>query len=168
MTRSLLADAFDHHVWATVRLIDTCADLSAEQLDTTVAGTFGSISGTLRHIVGADVAYLEVLDGAQPDFDEEGASIDQLRMRMATHQQAWERVLTGRTDPDAPVVRHRDDGSEGHAPAGVRLAQVIHHGSDHRSQVCTALTTIGVEPPEVDVWAFADGQGRYREVPPSA
>ena len=38
---------------------------------------------------------------------------------------------------------------------GIRLAQALHHGTDHRSQICTALTTLGVEPPEIDVWAFA-------------
>ena len=39
---------------------------------------------------------------------------------------------------------------------GIRLAQAIHHGTDHRSQVCTALTTLGIEPPAIDVWDYAD------------
>ena len=43
MTTSLLADAFGHHVWATLRLIDVCLDLTPEQLETEVPGTFGSI-----------------------------------------------------------------------------------------------------------------------------
>lgn len=45
---------------------------------------------------------------------------------------------------------------------GVRLAQVVHHGTDHRSQVCTALTSLGVTPPEIDVWAYAQATGRER------
>jgi uncharacterized damage-inducible protein DinB len=65
-------------------------------------------------------------------------------------------------------VRHRDDGSETHAPVGLRLAQALHHGSDHRSQVCTALTALGVEPPEIDLWAFGWKDGRVLEIPPSA
>jgi uncharacterized damage-inducible protein DinB len=52
-------------------------------------------------------------------------------------------------------IRRRDDGSESHATAGIRLAQAIHHGTDHRSQVCTALTTLGIEPPAIDVWDYA-------------
>jgi uncharacterized damage-inducible protein DinB len=43
-----------------------------------------------------------------------------------------------------------DDGSGSHAPIGIRLAQVVQHGTDHRSQICTALTTLGVEPPEIN------------------
>ena len=49
-------------------------------------------------------------------------------------------------------------------PAGIRLAQAVHHGTDHRSQICTGLTTLGIEPPEIDVWAFAWSQGRLVEV----
>ena len=66
------------------------------------------------------------------------------------------------------VVRHRDDGSTSSAPLGVRLAQVIHHGTDHRSQICTDLTAIGVTPPEIDVWDYADSEGRLSETPPTA
>jgi uncharacterized damage-inducible protein DinB len=44
----------------------------------------------------------------------------------------------------------------------VRLAQVVHHGTDHRSQVSTALTSLGVEPPDIDVWAYAREFGRER------
>jgi uncharacterized damage-inducible protein DinB len=49
---------------------------------------------------------------------------------------------------------------------GIRLAQALHHGSDHRSQICTILTSIGIEPPDIDVWAFAWSDGRLVEVPP--
>ena len=51
MTNPILADAFGHHTWATLVLLDACADLTDEQLATTVPGTFGSLIGTLRHTV---------------------------------------------------------------------------------------------------------------------
>jgi uncharacterized damage-inducible protein DinB len=44
---------------------------------------------------------------------------------------------------------------------------VVHHGTDHRSQVCTALTTLGIEPPLIDVWDFGEQDGRVLEVPPT-
>lgn len=52
MSGSLLTDAFAPHVWATLRLIDTCLALSPEQLETGVPGTSGSILDTMRHLVG--------------------------------------------------------------------------------------------------------------------
>lgn len=165
MSRPILSDAFDHHVWATVHLLDACAELDSDQLAATVAGTYGSVIDTLRHLVDADVAYLEVLAGEQETFDEEAATLADLRSRMTGHLRAWAGVLSDDLDPDTPAIRYRDDGSEGHAPTGIRLAQVLHHGTDHRSQVCTTLTSLGIEPPDIDVWAFAESQGRYREVP---
>lgn len=44
MTRSMLDEAFGHHVWATQRLIDACMAVPAEQRETAVAGTYGSIT----------------------------------------------------------------------------------------------------------------------------
>jgi uncharacterized damage-inducible protein DinB len=92
----------------------------------------------------------------------------ELKGVMEANGAAWVALLSEGLDPDAIVVRHRPDGSASHAPAGIRLAQALHHGTDHRSQVCTILTNLGVEPPAIDVWDFADGQGRLREVPPPA
>jgi hypothetical protein len=54
MTRSDLSDAFAHHVWATLRLLDVCQELGPEQLETAVPGTYGSILDTMRHLVAAD------------------------------------------------------------------------------------------------------------------
>ena len=45
-------------------------------------------------------------------------------------------------------------------PVGVRIAQSVQHGTDHRSQVCTALTSFGIEPPDIDVWAYARASRR--------
>ena len=79
----------------------------------------------------------------------------------------WAELVREDLDPDTVFVRHRDDGSETHAPLGIRLAQVVHHGTDHRSQICTALTTLGIEPPLIDVWDFGEQDGRVLEVPPT-
>ena len=166
MTRSLLADAFGHHVWATLAILDACQPLSDDQLATTVPGTYGTILDTLRHLVGADRSYLFVLGGGQlPEIDEATLDVAGLRAAMEPTGDAWAAVLAGDPDPEVVLTRHRDDGSQSHAPAGVRLAQVIHHGTDHRSQVATGLTALGVTPPEIDVWDYARSEGRLSETP---
>ena len=167
MTNSLLGDAFAHHVWATLRLVDACLPLSSDQLETVVPGTFGSIIETTRHLVGADSAYLFALTGGRVAIiDEATMNLPELRAVLESNGGAWASLLTQDLDPDSMVIRRRGDGSEGHAPLGIRLAQALHHGTDHRSQVCTALTTIGIEPPAIDVWDFAEQDGRLTEVPP--
>jgi uncharacterized damage-inducible protein DinB len=169
MSPSVLADAFAHHAWANLRLIDACRDLGPEQLATTVPGTYGSILETIRHVVGGDAGYLSLLtQGDVSSIDEEAMGLEELRSASIRHREAWASLVDSDFDPDAVVVRHRDDGTDSHAPMGIRLAQALHHGTDHRSQICTALTTIGVEPPEIDVWAFASQEGRVVVVSPQS
>ncbi|HVR32316.1 MAG TPA: DinB family protein, partial [Acidimicrobiia bacterium] len=136
------------------------------QLATPVPGTFGSIIDTLRHLVGADSSYLFVTGGRPaPDPEADDMDIKQLRAEMESHQAAWADVVAGEIDADAVLVRTRDDGSESHAPLSIRLAQALHHGSDHRSQVCTALTVLEVTPPDIDVWDFGFQDGRVFQRP---
>jgi uncharacterized damage-inducible protein DinB len=169
MSRSLLEDAFAHHVWATLRLADSCLALSSEQLGTAVPGTFGSILETARHLVEADSSYLFVIGGERiPLTDVDRMGLPELRAAMEGHGAAWSRVMAQDLDPNAVLIRRRDDGSETHAPASIRLAQALHHGTDHRSQICTALTTLGVGPPGIDVWDFGFQDGRVVEVPPAS
>ena len=166
MARSPLADAFAHHVWATNRLIDASVELTDEQLESTATGTYGSIIETLRHVVATDRAYLAVLSGGRVDRTvEEGMSLAAARSVKELNGAEWARVVAELDDPDRVVVRQRPDGSANRSPAGIRLAQALHHGTDHRSQICTILTTLGIEPPDIDVWEFGVQHGRVEEVP---
>ena len=167
MKPSVLDDAFGHHMWATLRVFDACAALSPQQLQATAPGTYGSILETLQHLVEADAGYLFVLTGGRVALiDEAGMDVPQLREEMEAHASAWSELLAGDLDPEAIVVRHRDDGGESRAPVGIRLAQAVHHGTDHRSQICTILTTLGIEPPEIDVWDYAEQDGRFEVTEP--
>ena len=59
---SLLEAAFAHHVWATIRPIDTCEDLSPQHRQHMVPGTRGPIIETLAHIVDSDTWDLAILE----------------------------------------------------------------------------------------------------------
>jgi uncharacterized damage-inducible protein DinB len=157
---TLLDDAFAHHFWANEQVIDACAGLTPEQLATPVAGTYGPILGTLTHLVSTDGWYLGFFrDWTNLVEEDAGATLDDLRTANTTNTAAWMELLAGepRADDDVP---EQGEGWVFHAPVGIRLAQVVHHGTDHRSQVCTGLTSLGIEPPEIDVWAYGRAMGR--------
>jgi uncharacterized damage-inducible protein DinB len=167
MSKSVLEDAFGHHVWATLRLIDACLPLSPEQLDTPVPGTYGSILATMRHLVGGDAWYLTTLtQGRVPEIDEDQMGLPELREAMERNGVTWTQVLEEDPDPEDLYVGHSSDGFETTASVSIRLAQALHHGTDHRSQICTALTTLGIEPPGIDVWDFGFANGSVTEIPP--
>ena len=170
MNDSLLDDAFAHHVWATMRLIDACLPLSPEQLESTVPGTYGSIIETMRHLVGADSDYLSIMTGDRAHLiDADEMDMPALRVAMESDGVLWSELLAKDLDPNEMVHEvDEHDGYERDATVGVRLAQALHHGTDHRSQICTALTTLGVEPPAIDVWDFGEQDGRVVELPPTS
>ena len=170
MRSSVLDDAFAHDVWATLRLIDACLALNPEQLGTAVPGTYGSILETLRHLVGSDSGYLfDLTEDRTHLVEEDRMDLRELRTAMEGHGAAWSGLLGQNLDPDATVHEvDEDDGYERDATIGIRLAQALHHGTDHRSQICTALTALGVEPPGIDVWNFGLQAGRVVEVLPKS
>ncbi len=170
MSSSLLEAAFAHHVWATLRVVDACLDLSAEELETNVAGTRGPILATVRHLVESDAFDLFILTGDRThNVDAGRMSLSEVRRVMERTGSGWTKLISGPLDPDA-VVREVDesDGFQRWAPVGFRLAGTLDHGSDHRSQICTALTTINVEPPKIGVIDFGLDAGRIVEKMPGA
>jgi uncharacterized damage-inducible protein DinB len=168
MSSSFLEPAFAHHVWATLRVIDACLDLSDEELRTSVLGTRGPMLETLRHIVLDDAESLFILTGDRSfDIEEEQLPLAEARLIMERNDLGWAEYISRSLDPDA-MLREVDktDGFQRWAPVGLRLAQALHHGTDHRSQICTALTTLGEEPPRVDVFNFGLDTGRSVEKMP--
>jgi uncharacterized damage-inducible protein DinB len=167
MRASPLKDAFAHQVWATVRVLDACATLSAEQLGAIVPSTDRSILDTARHFVGGDALYLFWLTEDRTFvIDADAMDLAALRSAMSRYEVAWSKFLSLDLDTDTVVqdvdaARYQRD-----APVGVRLAQALDHGTDHRSQISTALTLLGVEPPAIDGWAHGIDTGRVTEVPP--
>ena len=167
MSASLLDAAFGHNTWATLRLIDACADLSAEELQTNVPGTRGPLIETLRHIVSGEAFDLEILTGIPADESLDQMTAAELREPTEELGTAWSRLLAQPIDPDE-MVREVDpsDGYERTAPLAFRLTGTLNHGSDHRSQICTALTTLGIEPPKVDIMHYGLEIERVTEVWP--
>ena len=142
MVGSLMRDAFAHHTWATKRLAEACLELTPEQLTAEVTGTYGSILETIRHIVADDWFYLGVLTGRRPAFESHPRTMDTVDLSAAVDilDTDWAGLLAGDLDPGA-IVREVDgeDGFQRDATVGLHLAQALHHGNEHRAQICTAL-----------------------------
>lgn len=160
---SSLLRAVRHSCWANEKLLDFCARLPTEQWSWTVPGTYGTIHQTLQHTVGAELGYLLRLTGVAP----EGGPLDprvpvpfeELAARERSVRERCERLLAEDFDPDRVVSRPNRPS----ATAGIVIAQLVHHGSDHRAHVGTILGAHGVEPPDLDVWAYGKEIGEVVE-----
>jgi uncharacterized damage-inducible protein DinB len=154
--------ALEHHIWANSVLLDVCESLDDERLRKPVPTIYGSIIDTMRHVFEADQSYLHALTGGAVtprDIDADSLSLADLRRLAEAHAEAWRNLIARAPDETVDVASASSLGGTRHATMGVRIAQAIHHGTDHRSQVCTALTSVGVEPPDIDVWSYGESAG---------
>ena len=48
------------------------------------------------------------------------------------------------------------DGTPRDVPKTIILSQVINHATEHRDQIMAILTQLGIEPPDLQSWAYFD------------
>jgi len=158
-------EAFRQKDWATKVLIAACEERSVDELMRPAAG-FGSILATLNHLVMADAGYVASLGGGRAVWavaDNETNDLQELATRAKENGARWEGFL--REPIDGERLAFLDDGTyETHT--AVVVMQALHHVSVHGEQVCACLAAKGVEPPDLQPWAYADETGRSRWLRP--
>ena len=159
-----------HDVWATERLIAHLNSLTAEQLELTATGTYGTIRGTLVHIVSADEGYLVRLLGEvlhDPHFTNKDADLDEIASHLGHVKDGVDRLFgRGNFDGDrviADTPLRRPDQPRFEMAAWAPAAQFVYHGVDHRSQIDTILSTHGLETMDLQVWPYAMELGASRK-----
>jgi uncharacterized damage-inducible protein DinB len=167
---SLLSDPLGHNSWATRQVLDFCRRLRPEQLQATVTGTYGTILSTLQHIIEAEAGYRFRLSGDEPAWRKrvkDTADLTALAEMVDDMAAFWNRFIDADFDPDRSMRYSIDRSGNGRreieevdVKAGVLVAQVLNHGNEHRAQIFTILTTIGIEPPELDGWLYGEAVGR--------
>lgn len=163
----LLVDLFRQNTWASLRLLDMARTLTADQLHSDAKGTYGSIIDTLNHYIRSEAGYLPEAKVARPAWTKGGAradvdNLDELRRRVEVSGELWQRYLDDPLDGDEMLSL---DGGLYECRATVPVVQALNHATLHREQVCSILTWIGVEPPDLQAWAWAEDTGHLRAVP---
>lgn len=152
-----LTTLFSHNLWANLRLLDHCAELTSEQLDATISGTYGSIIATLRHIILAEQAYFSRISTGQllrRPKDAPPLSLAEMTESARTTGNGLIEWAAKVQAEDAVLIDW--DGTPREVPKTIILTQVINHATEHRAQIMTILTQLGIEPPELDSWTYFD------------
>jgi uncharacterized damage-inducible protein DinB len=153
-----LSDFFRYNLWANMRMLDACSELSDEQLDATTDGVFGSIRETLIHLYRSEEGYARHFNftGSAPtpplrEFTS-FPGFDELRRRA---ERSGNELIAVAEQVDPDHILHLDGGAYD-ASVMILLIQVINHGVDHRSQIATLMSGQGITPPDLDGWAYND------------
>jgi uncharacterized damage-inducible protein DinB len=172
MKNEFLKRQFEHDIWATEQLVAHLRTLSPEQLELTSDGTYGTIRGTLQHIVVADENYVVRITGKilheTPFRVTDGATLDDIATHLGHVKAGVARLFDGprleaeRILTDTPL--RRPDAPRIEMETWVPAAQFVNHGADHRSHINTILATHGLETIDLQIWPYAMGLGASRQV----
>jgi uncharacterized damage-inducible protein DinB len=155
-------ELFDYNAWANRRIFEALARLPAEQYSRDLKSSFGSIHGTLCHIVWAEQLWLHRWLGKAPPSTPQGRDLAGL----AEARARWEAVdaeragfLGGVTEPrlrDGVTIQPTSGGAYTHTFRQMFL-HAVDHSSYHRGQIVTMLRQLDVTPPGTGLMGF------YRE-----
>lgn len=151
--------------WANQQVLKACQKLSEEQLATPIPGGYGTIRGTLQHIITGEEYYLKLLTGNSPqppfkweanpsliDMTDYAALVGRILVEMVSHTLPSKRVT------------EEDEGKEFHYQALLVFIQIINHGVEHRTNITTILNQGMMKPPNVDGWGYMAAQPERFEV----
>jgi uncharacterized damage-inducible protein DinB len=163
----LLVEFFRHNAMMNQRLMEACRQLSPEQLDATATGTYGSVGATLVHIANSQEGYAARLLAAQrPERlpEDPFPGFEALAERFVSGNARLEEAAKRAGEDRKVQVTGDDPPGTWWMPVSLFLLQAINHGTEHRSQVATILTQLGMEPPEMDGWRYFFDSGQMVSV----
>ncbi len=156
MTENILVKLFEHNNWANLQLIQVCSALSDEQLDAEPRSvTEGSIRHTWWHLVAGQQGYLSLLTGT--DYRSYWQAPPPFAELQEAARSTGEGLLALAQDESGNSFKTRLQTRDGfYVEPWVVMVQVINHATEHREQIKSMLSALGVTPPDLDGWGYGE------------
>lgn len=145
---------YAYNRWANRRLLATASRLLSEDLSRDLNASFGSVRGTLLHILWGDWGWLRFFqDGsfmAEPTIEDfpDVAALETFCTDLEQGQQVFVEGLTDERLAGPCAIR-------GHEyTLGDLIQHVLNHSTYHRGQVVLMLRQLGQTPPATDYNLF--------------
>jgi uncharacterized damage-inducible protein DinB len=150
-----------YNAWANRRLYAACGQLPEAEYRRRRQAFFGSIHGTLNHLLVGDRIWLARIEGQAPPAlrldDRPCASLSELTPARAAEDQRMIRLVDGYDQPDlARDVRYRMLSLPGEVTTPLHLCwlHLFNHQTHHRGQVHDQLSQTEVPPPPLDLIVY--------------
>jgi uncharacterized damage-inducible protein DinB len=154
MTEHFLVKLFEHNNWANSQIIQACSALSDAQLDAEPTSTTkGSIRRTLVHLVNSQHGYLSLLTLPVEDRRAISPAFAELQ-QAASISGAGLLALARESNNDPRTQLQTTDGYL--VEPWVVMVQIINHATEHREQISSMLSALGVTSPNLDGWAYGE------------
>ena len=152
VARSLLA----YTMWADREQLEALARVPAEHLTLETGTSFGSLLGTLAHVLTSEQVWLARFVGAPLDGHPDELAFHDLAAVRAGFEELWPQLeffLASLTLEQLMVeISWVSRGGDSYRrPVWQALVHMSHHSGYHRGQLTTMLRQLGHEPPSTDL-----------------
>jgi uncharacterized damage-inducible protein DinB len=150
---------YDYLFWAHERMMIPAARLSSEEFSREMGASYGSVRGTLVHMMSVEWLYLSRWHGVFPDsmLDPEAfPTLEAIEERWSGIRRELRSYL-GRVHQqhlNHLLIYRNMRGEEVRLPLYATLLHLINHHTFHRGQVITLVRQLGHEPEESDLYRF--------------
>jgi len=155
MTEIFLVKLFEHNNWANQRIIQSCSTLSDDQLDAKPQSvTKGTIRRTLLHLVGSQFGYLSLL--TLPVEERSNVRPRTFAELQESVNKSGEGLLALARDDQSPLKNPLQTTDGYFVEPWVVMLKVINHAHEHREQICSMMSALGITPPDLDGWGYGE------------
>ena len=155
--------------WMNERIYAICQGIPEEQRRLDRGAFFGSIHGTLNHLVYADLAFLSRFTGDPPEVPPLGVELyaelgelARVRAALDARLESWTAGLTQEWLESPHTYTSRADGKTRTLASWKLSVHLFNHQAHHRGQLTTLLSQLGHDPGVTDLPA-APGVARVHD-----
>lgn len=159
MTTHDFQTLFEFNSWANARTQQAVESLPEEKLYLDLKSSFGSIHGTLVHLVGAEDIWLQRLNGADPGIfmkKEQYPTYESVKAKWKKVETEWQKYLSTVTEDELArtLTLHTQKGDLVTQKVWQALQHMVNHSTYHRGQITTLIRQSGGTPVGTDLIAF--------------
>lgn len=144
--------------WANQRLIEACKAISPDDYFAERGAFFGSLHGTLNHILVGDRIWFGRITGNDSGLSQLDAQLfDTLEGLIAARESEDQRIIQVIDDMSEETLRGKltyqtiVNPDTVVTPMGEVLIHVFNHATHHRGQAHTLLSQVPINPPSLDI-----------------
>jgi len=158
-----IQELYKYNAWANGQTFETTARLTSDQLEKDLGTSYGSVKGTLVHIVGAEWIWLRRWLGTSPKAlldPNEFSSVDQIKNRWEDVEQERNEFIATLTEDSLkkPLAYINLKGQPFSYPLWQCLQHLVNHSTYHRGQVTTLLRQLGAQVKGTDFLVYYDAR----------
>lgn len=154
MSENFLVKLFEHNNWANMQIIEVCSTLSDEQLDAEPqSATKGSIRGTSSHLVTSQRGYLALLTLPVEARPTTPLGFAELKESVSKSGDGLLALVKDESNFSKTRLQTRDGF---YVEPWVVIVQIINHATEHREQIKSMLTALGLTAPNIDGWDYGE------------